>query len=106
LLRSRSFEPTNCRNKAQEAENSARSFGRQDHDGDALDQAIAARRPRPGSVIHHSDRGVQYACAEYAARLAAHEIQPSMSRVGNLVMIAVSFALVAFAWTGLRIARW
>lgn len=50
---------------------------------EALDQAIAARRPRPGSVIHHSDRGVQYACAEYAARLAAHEIQPSMSRVGN-----------------------
>lgn len=26
---------------------------------------------------------MQYACAEYAARLAAHDIQPSMSRVGN-----------------------
>jgi putative transposase len=50
---------------------------------EALDQAIAARRPAPGSIIHHSDRGVQYACAEYAARLAAHDIQPSMSRVGN-----------------------
>lgn len=49
----------------------------------ALDQAIAGRRPRPGSVIHRSDRGVQYACAEYAARLAAHRIQPSMSRIGN-----------------------
>jgi putative transposase len=28
----------------------------------ALDMAIAARRPAPGSLIHHSDRGVQYAC--------------------------------------------
>jgi len=50
---------------------------------EALDQAIASRRPAPYSVIHHSDRGVQYACAEYAARLAAHSIQPSMSRIGN-----------------------
>lgn len=49
----------------------------------ALDMAIAARRPMPGSLIHHSDRGVQYACGDYAARLAQHEIQPSMSRVGN-----------------------
>lgn len=49
----------------------------------ALDQALRARRPSPGSVIHHSDRGVQYACADYAARLAAHHIQPSMSRIGN-----------------------
>jgi transposase InsO family protein len=49
----------------------------------ALDQAIAVRRPPPGSVIHHSDRGVQYACAEYVARLAAHRIQPSMSRIGS-----------------------
>ena len=50
---------------------------------DALDMAIAARRPTPGSLIHHSDRGVQYACGDYTARLAAHDIQPSMSRVGN-----------------------
>ncbi|PBB11754.1 hypothetical protein CK231_21915 [Mesorhizobium loti] len=50
---------------------------------EALDQAIAARRPAPGSIIRHSDRGVQYACAEYATRLAAHGIRPSMSRVGN-----------------------
>ena len=45
--------------------------------------AIAARRPAPGSLIHHSDRGVQYACGEYTALLAAHDIQPSMSRIGN-----------------------
>ena len=50
---------------------------------DALNMAIAARRPTPGSLIHHSDRGVQYACGEYTALLAAHDIQPSMSRIGN-----------------------
>jgi putative transposase len=49
----------------------------------ALDMAITARRPAPGSLIHHSDRGVQYACGEYAAMLEAYDIQPSMSRVGN-----------------------
>jgi transposase InsO family protein len=49
----------------------------------ALKMAIAARRPQPGSLIHHSDRGVQYACHEYASLLEAHGIQPSMSRIGN-----------------------
>jgi putative transposase len=49
----------------------------------ALEMAIKARRPAPGSLIHHSDRGVQYACREYAEVLAAHGIQPSMSRPGN-----------------------
>ena len=49
----------------------------------ALEMAISERRPPPGSLIHHSDRGVQYACGDYAAILAAHDIQPSMSRVGN-----------------------
>jgi transposase InsO family protein len=49
----------------------------------ALRMALAARRPPPGSLIHHSDRGVQYACGEYSALLAAHDIQPSMSRIGN-----------------------
>ena len=49
----------------------------------ALEMAIKARNPVPGSLIHHSDRGVQYACDEYMEVLSAHEIQPSMSRVGN-----------------------
>jgi len=49
----------------------------------ALTMALAARRPRPGSLIHHSDRGVQYACGDYSALLKAHEIEPSMSRIGN-----------------------
>ena len=48
----------------------------------ALDMAIAARNP-PRGLIHHSDRGVQYASCEYAARLEAHGFQRSMSRAGN-----------------------
>ena len=50
---------------------------------EALGMAITARQPAPGSLIHHSDRGVQYACGEYAAMLETHDIQPSMSRIGN-----------------------
>jgi putative transposase len=50
---------------------------------EALAMALTTRRPAPGSLIHHSDRGVQYACREYTAVLEAHDIQPSMSRVGN-----------------------
>jgi putative transposase len=49
----------------------------------ALEMALQARRPAPGSLIHHSDRGVQYACREYSAQLEAYDIQPSMSRIGN-----------------------
>jgi len=49
----------------------------------ALQMAIAARQPAPDSLIHHSDRGVQYACGEYTSILETHGIQPSMSRVGN-----------------------
>ena len=49
----------------------------------ALRMAIEARQPVPGTLIHHSDRGVQYACGEYTVLLQAHDIQPSMSRVGN-----------------------
>lgn len=49
----------------------------------ALEMAIDARRPRQGSVIHHSDRGVQYACIDYTTLLDRHDIQASMSRLGN-----------------------
>jgi transposase InsO family protein len=49
----------------------------------ALEMAIAERRPQPGTLIHHSDRGIQYACRDYTRLLEAHGIQPSMSRVGN-----------------------
>jgi transposase InsO family protein len=50
---------------------------------EALLMAIDARRPAPDSLIHHSDRGVQYACGEYTSILEAHGIQASMSRIGN-----------------------
>jgi len=49
----------------------------------ALDMALAARNPPPDSLIHHSDRGVQYACGAYQERLQRHKIAASMSRVGN-----------------------
>jgi transposase InsO family protein len=48
----------------------------------ALNMALAARRPAPGTLIHHSDRGVQYACNDYTDILQAHDLQPSMSRIG------------------------
>jgi putative transposase len=48
----------------------------------ALEQAIAARKPAPG-LVHHSDRGVQYASEEYVAVLARHGMIPSMSRPAN-----------------------
>jgi len=50
---------------------------------EALDQALADRKPRPASLIHHSDRGVQYASNDYRQRLAGHDITVSMSRPGN-----------------------
>jgi putative transposase len=48
----------------------------------ALEQAIAKRQPRPG-LIHHSDRGVQYASGEYVAILDQQQMIPSMSRPAN-----------------------
>ena len=48
----------------------------------ALRMAFATRRP-PAGLLHHSDRGVQYACGEYRALLAAHGATASMSRRGN-----------------------
>ena len=48
----------------------------------ALNMALAARRPAPGSLIHHSDRGVQYACNDYTDILEAYDLRASMSRIG------------------------
>jgi len=48
----------------------------------ALEQAIAERQPAPG-LVHHSDRGVQYASDEYMKVLEQHQLIPSMSRPGN-----------------------
>ena len=48
----------------------------------ALNQAIENRRPQPG-LVHHSDRGVQYASEAYVQVLRQHGIESSMSRPAN-----------------------
>jgi len=47
----------------------------------ALEMALRSREVSPG-LVHHSDRGVQYACGDSIQRLEAAGIQPSMSRPG------------------------
>jgi len=49
---------------------------------DALRMALAQRRPQPG-LIHHSDRGSQYASGDYQQQLAQHGLRGSMSRRGD-----------------------
>lgn len=49
---------------------------------EALRMALQRRSPAPG-LVHHSDRGVQYASGEYTGLLKAHQITISMSRKGN-----------------------
>jgi putative transposase len=49
---------------------------------EALEMALHQRRPGQG-LLHHSDRGVQYACESYRALLAEHGMEASMSRTGN-----------------------
>lgn len=49
---------------------------------EALERARQRRRPAPG-LLHHSDRGVQYASSAYRALLASYQITPSMSRRAN-----------------------
>jgi putative transposase len=48
----------------------------------ALEKAIAGRKPPPG-LVHHSDRGVQYASGDYVRILSKHQMIPSMSRPAN-----------------------
>jgi putative transposase len=49
---------------------------------DALEHAIELRWPLPG-LVHHSDRGIQYASADYAALLKQRGIVPSISRAAH-----------------------
>ena len=49
----------------------------------ALKMALKGRQPPPFSLVHHSDRGVQYACADYTRVLDEHRIVASMSRPAN-----------------------
>ena len=48
----------------------------------ALRRALTARQPAPG-LVHHSDRGLQYAARDYIDLLERHGIIPSMSRPAN-----------------------
>lgn len=48
----------------------------------ALELALAERKPSAG-LVHHSDRGVQYASADYVRVLRNHQVIPSMSRPAN-----------------------
>ncbi len=50
---------------------------------EALHMALARRRSRGAGLVHHSDRGVQYASADYTQLLTDHGIRISMSRKGN-----------------------
>jgi transposase InsO family protein len=50
---------------------------------DALEQALHARRPVEGGLVHHSDRGVQYVSITYTRRLADAGIEPSVGSVGD-----------------------
>ncbi|OWJ59077.1 hypothetical protein BWR60_32545 [Inquilinus limosus] len=49
---------------------------------EALEMALGSRIAIPGGLVHHTDRGIQYACADYIERLLGAHIQPSMSRAG------------------------
>lgn len=56
---------------------------------EALNRALGARAIEPG-MIHHSDRGVQYASGDYRRALSSAGIRPSMSRRGNCLDNAVA----------------
>jgi putative transposase len=55
---------------------------RADLTSQALLMAVLHRQP-PHGLLHHSDRGVQYACDDYQALLERHGLACSMSRTGN-----------------------
>ncbi len=71
----------------------------------ALDMALA--RESAGGGLHHSDRGVQYACRPYRDRLAAHGITVSMSRRGNCWDNAIVESFMAtLKWELVADAHW
>lgn len=68
----------------------------------ALTMALGRRRPASG-LMHHSDRGSQYAAADYQALLQRHGIVPSMSRKGDCWDNAVMerfFGTLKSEWIG------
>ena len=61
---------------------------------DALQMAINQRRPASG-IVHHTDRGVQYACGDYRKLLTKNKMICSMSRKGDCWDNAVSESFFA-----------
>jgi putative transposase len=61
---------------------------------DALQMAIARRKPSPG-LVHHSDRGVQYTSLSFGKRLEDEGLLPSMGRVGSAYDNALAESFVA-----------
>jgi putative transposase len=61
---------------------------------DALQMAIARRKPSPG-LVHHSDRGVQYTSLSFGKRLEEGGLLPSMGRVGSAYDNALAESFVA-----------
>jgi putative transposase len=62
---------------------------RADGVAEAMKMAIRRRKPKD-DLLHHSDRGVQYACADYRSLLAEHGVTASMSRSGDCYDNAVA----------------
>jgi putative transposase len=61
---------------------------------DALQMAIARRKPAPG-LVHHSDRGVQYTSLPFSKRLEDEGLVPSMGRAGSAYDNALAESFVA-----------
>lgn len=72
----------------------------------ALQMAVRQRHPLPG-MVHHSDRGVQYAATDYQTWLAMHGMTPSMRRKGDCYDTAVVESFVAtLEWELIEAADW
>jgi transposase InsO family protein len=72
----------------------------------ALQMALLHRHPVPG-LLHHSDRGVQYAATDYHELLTTHALIPSMSRKRNCYDKAVGASFFATVeWELIQPADW
>ena len=72
----------------------------------ALRMALGRRQPKPG-LLHHTDRGVQYAATDYRELLDAHQITASMSRRANCYDNAVAESFFAtLRWELLDRQQW
>lgn len=65
----------------------------------ALRMALLERQPAPG-LVHHSDRGVQYASLDYTGMLKQHQVIISMSRKGNPYDNAYASHCTSFGHSG------